>query len=179
MHAKMTALAAVSLACAVCCTGPGSVARAEATHDIPASARAEHTGILRYLRTIAERPAPVGPAAQKVLDVLVPHMAKEEEFILPPLTLLPDMAAGKVTPDMRWAIAMADRVETEEADLVHMHEALSDAFIGLLDAAEAANDAVTAQFTKDLASDDLGDREVTEPLTILIGKILKKRLPPQ
>lgn len=177
MNARTAALAAVSLACVACWPGPGSVARAETTHEIPPSMRTEHEGVLRYLRNIAKRTTPEGAAAQKVLDLLVPHMAKEEAFILPPLVLLPDLAAGKVTPDMRWAIAMADRLKAEQHDILKMHEGLSDAFIGLLDAAEDEGDESTAGFTKDMAADDLGDREITEPTTLLIGKYLRSHLP--
>lgn len=176
MHARMAALAAASLVSIVCWPGPGGVARAETVHEIPQSDRAEHESVLGYLRGIAAKPTPEGAAAQKVLDLLIPHMAKEESFILPPLLLLPELAAGKVSPDMHWAIEMADRVKAEQAALLKIHQGLSDAFIDLLDAAEAAGDEVTVGFTKDLAADDLGDREVTEPTTILIGEFLRGHL---
>ncbi len=176
MHARMAALAAASLVSIVCWSGPGSVARAEPARDIPQSVLAEHESVMAYLHGIAAKPTPEGAAAQKVIDMLKPHMAKEEAFILPPLVLLPDLAAGKVSPDMRWAIEMADRVKAEQAALLKIHQGLSDAFIVLLDAAEAAGDEVTVGFTKDLAADDLGDREVTEPTTILIGEFLRSHL---
>ena len=179
MHARMTAFAAVSLACAVCWPGPGGTARAETGRAIPPSVRTEHEGVLRYLRNIAKRPTPEGAAAQKVIDLLVPHMAMEEEIVLPPLVLLPDLAAGKVTPDMRWAIGLADRLKAEQRHFLQIHEGLSDAFIELLGAASEADDDGTVAFTKDLAADDLGDREVTEPTTLLIGKFLRSRLPAQ
>jgi hypothetical protein len=178
MHARMTALAAVSLACAVCWVSPGCVARAEPAREIPQSVATEHESTLNYLRSIAARPTPEGAAAQKVIDLLTPHMAKEEEFVLPPLVLLPELSAGKVTQDQRWAIPLADRVKAEQAELLKIHEALSNAFIELLQAAEAENDEVTVGFTKDLAADDLGDREVTEPTTILIGEFLRLKLEP-
>ena len=179
MHARMAALAAVSLACVACWTGPASVARAETGREIPSSVRAEHEGVLRYLRNIAKRSGPEGAAAQKVLDLLEPHMAIEEEIILPPLILLPELAAGKVTPEMRWAIGLADQLRAKQPDMLKIHEGLSDAFIGLLGAADDAGDENTVAFTKDLAADDLGDREITEPTTLLIGKFLRARLPAQ
>jgi hypothetical protein len=179
MDARTAALAAVSLACVACWPGPGGVARADSAHPIPQSVAAEHESTLAYLRSIAAKPTPEGAAAQKVIDLLLPHMAKEEAFVVPPLALLPELAAGKVSPDQRWAIGLADQVKAEQAELLKIHQGLSEAFIGLLDAAEAAGDEVTVGFTKDLAADDLGDREVTEPTTILIGEFLRSRLPPQ
>lgn len=178
MHARSAALAAVSLACAACLPGPGRV-HAQPGIDIPASVRAEHQGMLAYLRRIAANPTPKAAAAQKVLDLLLSHMVTEEAIILPPLVLLPALADGRVTPDMRWAITLADRLGAEQTALLHMHEALSDALIALMDAAEAEGDEGTVRFAKDMAADDLGDREVTEPTTLLIGKFLRTRLPPQ
>ena len=177
MNARMAALAAASLVGLACLAGPGGMARADISQEIPQSDRAEHISQLGYLRTLAARPTPVGKAAQKVLDVLQPHMAREELYILPPLMLLPDLAAGKVTPDMRWAVAMAELVKAEQAALLHSHEDLSNALIELLDAAQEAGDEATIGFTKDMAGDDLSDREITEPTTILIGKFLRGRLP--
>jgi hypothetical protein len=40
--------------------------------------------------------------------------AQKLELILPPLTLVQLLSEGKVTPDMKWAIAMADRVKAEK-----------------------------------------------------------------
>lgn len=176
MNARLAALAAASLLGITCWTGAGSLARAETAREIPQSVRSEHESVLGYLRGIAAKPTPEGAAAQKVIDLLIPHMAKEESFILPPLVLLPDLAAGKVTPDMRWAIEMGNRVKSEQATLLKIHQGLSDAFIELLDAAMAAGDEVTVGFTKDMAADDLGDREVTEPTTILIGEFVHSHL---
>ena len=177
MRARIAVLATASLVSLACWPGAGAVARAETVHEIPQSDRAEHESVLGYLRGIAAKPTPEGAAAQKVLDLLLPHMAQEEAFILPPLTLLPELAAGKVSADMQWAVEMADRVKAEQPTLLKIHQGLSDAFIGLLGAAEAAGDEVTVGFTKDLAADDLGDREVTEPTTMLIGEFLRSRLP--
>lgn len=121
MHAGIAVLVAVSLAGVVGWPGLGGKARAETRHTVPKSVVSDHESVMAYLRKIAARPTPEGPAAQKVIDLLVPHMAKEEALILPPLVLLPVLATGKVTPDMRWAIEMADRVKAEQAELLNIH----------------------------------------------------------
>jgi hypothetical protein len=106
-------------------------------------------------------------------------MALEEEFILPPLTLLPSLAAGTVTPDMRWAIAMSDRVRTERDNLQQVHAGITAAILELKAAAEAENDEATIGFCTDLAAADLSDVEITEPTVLIIGDILRAKLPPQ
>jgi len=180
MHARMAALAAVSLACVACWPGPGGVARAQDSgRDIPQSERVEHEGVLERLGIIAKRTTPSGPAAQKVLAVMEPHLAHQAEVLLPPLVLLPALANDDPSPDMRWAIALADRVKAEHDSLQRTHQALTEALKALRDAAAAENDHSTVGFVNDLIADDLGDQEITEPTAILIGEFLRSQLPPQ
>ena len=179
MRAGTATLAAVSVACLACWPGPGGTARAQRGVDIPQYQRVEQEGMLVYLRELAKRTTPTGPAAQKVLDLLVPKLAKENEIILPPQVLLSALADGEVSPDMRWAIVMADRVKAERDTLLRMHKDLNVAFLALRDAASAEGDRHTVGFTNDLIADDLGDQEIEEPTAILIGDFLRSRLPAQ
>ncbi len=177
MHARMAALAAVSLACVICWPGPGGVARAQPGVDIPQSERVEHEGVLERLGEIAKRSAPSGLAAQKVLIVMGPHLAHQAETVLPPLVLLPTLADEDATPDMRWAIALADRVKAEQERLQRTHDELNKLLINLRNAAAAEDDHSTVGFTNDLIADNQGDQEITEPTTILIGEFLRSQLP--
>ena len=42
----------------------------------------------------------VGVAAGKALAVVKTHFAKEDEFVFPPLGILPTLAKGQITSDM-------------------------------------------------------------------------------
>lgn len=142
MHARMATLAAVSFACFACWPGPGGDARAQLGVDIPQYERVEQAGMLGYLLETASRATPTGPAAQKVLNVLVAKFAKENEIVLPPLVLLLILTEGEITPATRWPIVMADRIKAEHSDLQQMHEMLNKALIGLRDAAAPAGGGV-------------------------------------
>ena len=179
MHARMAALAAVSLACLVCWPGPGGTARAQPGVDIPQSERIEDEGIMDMLKEIAKRAPPVGPAAEKVLPLMTRRLATDAATVLPPLVLLPVLASEDATPDMRWAIALADRVKAEQDTMKQLHEELKAALIGLRDAASSVGDRHTVGFTNDLIADDLDDQEVLEPTAILIGEFLRGKLPAQ
>ncbi len=179
MHRRMKPLAALALGLAGLLPASRGVAVAQPGKDIPPSVTMEHESVMHYLNHIAERTTPSGAAARRLIAVLTEHMKAEETFILPPLTLLPALAAGKVTPDMRWAISMSDRVRTEHDTLQRMHNAFTEAAVALQTAAEDEHDDVTVGFVRDLAADDLNDMEVTEPTVIIIGDLLRLRLPPQ
>ena len=156
---------------------PPMPARAQPGVDIPPSVSMEHDSVMTYLQKIAVRTTPSGAAAQRLMEVLKQHMALEDAFILPPLTLLPTLARGIVSPDMRWAIPMSDRVRTEHDALQRVHNGITEATLALQMAADDEHDEATIGFCRDLAADDLNDMEVTEPTVMLIGDLLRSRLP--
>jgi hypothetical protein len=175
MTPRTVAMAAVLAAGGVVA---GGSAKAQPAHEIPQSIQLEHVDTIASLTELAKRPAPVGPEAQKALEMVQRHHQREEEYILPPLTLLPALAEGKVSPDMRWAIAMADKVKANREEIFIEHTRITDAMNALLAAAEAANDTDATAVAKDMVSGSLGDMEVEEPATVLIGEFLRSKLPP-
>jgi hypothetical protein len=178
MNPKKALLASMLLACTVALPGPRGSASAQPGVDIPQSVRMEHESVVAYLSNIATRKSATGKAAQKLIDVLKEHMAFEEAVVLPPLVLLPEISAGKITPDMRWAIALSDQVKADQqGKLLRLHTAFTEAALDLQQAAEDEQDHATVGFVRDLAADDLADREITEPTVILIGEVLRAKLP--
>jgi hypothetical protein len=174
---KPIRMGAVLLAATAFIAMPLMPARAQPGVDIPPSVSMEHDSVMTYLQKIAVRTTPSGAAAQRLMEVLKQHMALEDAFILPPLTLLPTLARGIVSPDMRWAIPMSDRVRTEHDALQRVHNGITEATLALQMAADDEHDEATIGFCRDLAADDLNDMEVTEPTVMLIGDLLRSRLP--
>jgi hypothetical protein len=178
MNLKSIPIAAMLLGCTLVAPGLLSSAHAQPGKDIPPSEAMEHEGDLAFLDKIAQRTTPTGAAARELIALLKDHMATEEDFILPPLTLLPELAAGKVSPDMRWALVDSDRLRAELASVRAMHGKLTVAFLNLKQAAQDEHDAAVEGFSSDLAADDLGDVDITEPTVLLIGDWLRAKLPP-
>jgi hypothetical protein len=148
-----------------------------AQHDIPQSIRLQHQEDEAALAELARRPPPIGPAAKAALDLLKRHHQREADYILPPLTLLPQIADGKATPDMKWAIAMADQVKANREEIFQEHAQITDAMNALLQAAERAHNTAAAEFARGAVADSLQDMELQEPMTIVIGDYLRSKLP--
>ena len=53
------------------------------------------------------------------------HFAKEVEFVFPPLGILPDLAKGQITPEMKPAIAMGERAKAAEQELWNEHSQIT------------------------------------------------------
>ena len=165
-------------AIAMLATAGSAMAQAPASHvgDIPQTVRLDHEEAIRHLTALAKRKTPVGAIAAKALAMIKEHHAKELEFILPPLTLLQSLSEGKVSPDMKWAIAMADRVKAEKEQIYAVHVKITELMNELLAAAEKAHDNEAKDFAESAVIDALNDMELQEPTTILIGEYLKLKL---
>ena len=123
-----------------------------------------------------QRKGPVGVAASKAQAVFKQHIAHEEEYILPPLTLLPELAEGKVTPDMAWAMAMTDRTKANREEIFEERARMTEALNEIVAAALPVHDNEAIAFAQDVAADGLVDTELEEPTVLLIGVYLHSKL---
>jgi hypothetical protein len=181
MRPRTTMIAAALFVCTATLTGSARPAAAQATepaHGIPQSIRLEHEDAIAQLNELTRRRTPVAAEARKLLALLKQHHQREATFILPPLSLLPALARGEVRPDMRWALAMSDRVKAEHEAIFREHTAITDACNALLAAAERSRDRAATELARTLVADSLNDLELLEPMVVVIGDYLRARLPP-
>ena len=165
------------LTAATIATAGRAIADTPPEHLLPQSIQIQHKEALEALTELAAKPGAVGVEAGKVLALMKTHMAKEQEFILTPLTLLPDIADGKVTPDMAWALPLIDKVKENREALFQEHVAITEALNELVVTATAANDQDAKEFAEEAAADSLTDLEIFEPTLLLIGDALRAKLP--
>lgn len=156
---------------------PAAAQPAPHAGDIPQSLRLEHEDTLQQLGNLARRRGPVGDEARKALVLFKKHLQREETYILPPLTLLPLLADGKISPDMKWAITMAEQVKADRDEIFLEHTQITDAMNALAAAAHTAHDTAALDFAKSAVADSLNDIELVEPMTIVVGDYLKAKLP--
>ena len=181
MRSTATAISTILVLAAVAsCDMAVSAAAQTTSHagEIPQSLRVEHEATLQQLGALARRSGPVGVSARKALDLFKKHLQREEAYILPPLTLLPLLADGTVSPDMKWAIAMADHVRAEREQIFQEHTQITDAMNDLAGAAQKAHDTAALDFARAAVADSLNDIELIEPMTLVVGEYLKAKFPP-
>ena len=153
------------------------VAQPAERHLIPQSLRIEHKETREQITILAKRKGPVGAIATEALAAYNRHAAREDEFIFPPLTLLPLLADGKVTPDMAWALPMTDRVKAEQEQIFQEHAAITELLNQLITAAAKAHDNDAKEFAESAAAESLNDLEILLPTVVLIGDTLHSKLP--
>jgi len=180
MRSKLVATAALivltSVATAACWSG-SAAAQTQPAHDIPQSFKVAHQETLDELTAIGKRRTHTGLIARQAIGAVKEHFQREEEYILPPLTLAPAIALGKVTPDMKWAIAMADRIKATRETIFTEHTVITEWMNELAAAAERAHEADVIAFARGAVADALNDTEVNEPMAIVIGDYVRAKLP--
>ena len=155
-----------------------AAAQTQQAHDIPQSFKVAHEETLAELTAIGKRRTHTGLIARGAISAVKRHFQREEEYILPPLTLAPAIALGKVTPDMKWAIAMADRIKADRETIFVEHTVITEWMNELAAAAERAHEADVIAFARGAVADSLNDTEVNEPMAIVIGEYLRAKLGP-
>ena len=146
--------------------------------EIPASVEMGHADAVTHLEALSGHPGRVGAIARETLTAVKRHIAREDDYIKPPLTLLPYLAEGRATPDMAWAIPMADRLRADREVILQEHNRINTLLTELRDAGRVARDRAAIEFAVTLAGESLDDMEIQEPTVLLIGEYLKTRLQP-
>jgi iron-sulfur cluster repair protein YtfE (RIC family) len=141
--------------------------------EVPKSIKLEHEELHEDLEEATMESGLVGDAAKAVQEVLQPHFLKEEEFALPPLGLLSKLSNGQITPEMKDAIAMTDRLRAELRQMLSEHKEIVARLKTLTEAALKENKLDYVQFAEKLALHAQTEEEVLYPAAILVGEYLK------
>jgi hypothetical protein len=142
----------------------------------PQSLKAEHEELHAELARAEKAGGATGNTAEAVAKALHPHFLKEEEYALPPLGLLPALASGEISPDMKEAVTITDRLKADLGHMLWEHKEIVKALKSLTEAAEMEKKTEFAHFAEKLTLHARNEEEVLYPASILIGEYLKLKL---
>jgi hypothetical protein len=142
----------------------------------PQSLKIEHEELHAELAKAINAGGATGEAAKAVAKALHPHFMKEEEYALPPLRLLPALALGKISADMKAAVDMMDKLRTDLAHMFLEHKEIVEALKALTEAAKREEKDEFVHFAEKLTLHAQTEEEVLYPASILVGEYLKLRL---
>jgi hypothetical protein len=92
--------------------------------NTPSSVRAEHAELRSELAEAGNFRGRLGEAARAVGKTLGPHFIREEEYVLPPLGVLPVLAAGKIPQNTEEIRTIAEQLESELEQLTREHRVI-------------------------------------------------------
>ena len=136
----------------------------------------EHEELHADLRKATTAGGATGKIAKRLAGVVHPHFVKEEDFALPPLGLLPSLAKGKVTSDMKDILLMTDKLKTDLNQMVKEHEEIVAALEELVTVAKKERKLKYVRFADRLNLHAQTEEEVYYPTAILIGEYLRLKL---
>lgn len=144
--------------------------------EAPGAMVAEHRELHEELEKAVKSGGKTGDAAKVVEERLSVHFEKEEQFALPQLGLLAPLAQGKVTPDMKPAIELSDRLKAEMPKMLEEHKGIVEALENLEAAARAEKKPQALAFVETLSAHAENEEQVMYPAAILVGEYLKLKL---
>lgn len=143
---------------------------------IPYPLKAEHEELHNLLRQATQLPDKTGNSAKIVAKLMHPHFVKEEEYALPPLGLLPLLASGKFSEEMKQVVSMTDKLKKELPAMLAEHQQIVEALKDLKKRAMSEKHSEVAAFADKLILHAQTEEEVSYPTAILIGDYIKLRL---
>lgn len=144
---------------------------------IPESIRVEHEEIHAELVRATEAPGAVGVAARELAAVLHPHFVREEQIALPPLALLGPLSRGETSPAMRAVLPLTDSLRAELPRMLEEHVKVRAATLHLGEVARAAGNEQVAHLADKLAVHAQTEEELFYPAAVLVGDLVRARVP--
>lgn len=143
---------------------------------IPHAMKVEHEELHADLTKAIQSGGETGAAAQEVAEALHAHFESEEKYALPPLGLLPALAAGKIVPEMAQVFQMTNTLKAELPRMLEEHRAIVAALKKMIEAAKQEKRMEHVTFAEKLMLHAQNEEEVSYPTAILIGEYLKLKL---
>ena len=140
---------------------------------VPPSLAAEHTQLHEELARALKVGGRTAAEARKVEKLLQAHFRKEEQFALPPLAVLADLASGKLPPNAAEIIGMSTALQDQMPAMLAEHEAIGKALERLHAAAREEHRQEAASFAEHLKAHARQEEEIHYPAAILAGQYLK------
>jgi hypothetical protein len=142
----------------------------------PGAMVAEHEELHADLAKAIRSGGRTAEAAKAVGKALHEHFLREEEFAIPPLSLLPALANGEFTPEMAEVLSMTDRLEAELPQMLLEHTVVVRALSVLAEAARAEGKPEVEQFAERLKLHAQTEEQLSYPAAILVGKYVRSQL---
>lgn len=149
----------------------------QAMLSTPHSIAAEHRELHEVLARASHEAGRLGTAARELEQALSPHFRREEEIATPPLGLLPALAIGNATAEMRKVLPLTEALERELPQMLREHEIIRGAVRRFREAAEAARRPEYVRFSDDLAAHARQEEEILYPAAVLVGRYVARTAP--
>ena len=103
------------------------------------------------------------------------HFREEEDFVFPPLGLLPSLASGEISEKREEVIQLTEKLKSQLAHMSVEHQLIKAHMSDLERTARKDNHAGIIAFIQDVNKHARIEEEIYFPAAILVGEYLKLR----
>jgi len=141
--------------------------------EVPSSIKKEHEYLLEKIHAITLFHDSTSLAAVKLYDLMQHHFKEEENFVLPPLGLLPLLTSAKLPEQSKAVIQLCEKLKSQLTHLNVEHQLIKAYMDELMLAAAKDDHFEIIAFEQELQRHAKTEEEVFFPTAILIGEYLK------
>ena len=141
--------------------------------EVPSSIKETHASLLEQIHKITLYNDSSTPIALKLEELMLHHFKEEENFILPPLGLLPSLANGKLPEESKDIILLCEKMKVQMDHMSVEHQMIKVHIDELKQVSKKENLAEIIEFEKEVIKHAISEEEVFFPAAILVGEYLK------
>lgn len=141
--------------------------------EVPSSIKAEHQYLLDKIYKISLFQDSTGRVAIKLNELMQHHFNEEEDYVLPPLGLLPLLSTGKLPEQSKEVIVLTEKLKSQLSHMSAEHQLIKAFMDELILVASKENHPEIIEFEKEIHKHANTEEEILFPTAILIGEYLK------
>lgn len=141
--------------------------------EVPSSIKKAHEYLLDQMYKMSLFKDSTGIVAIKLHELMVHHFNEEEDFVLPPLALLPSLASGEIPEQSKEIILLTEKLKSQLTHMSVEHQLIRAYMKELIQAAANENHPEIIEFEKELHKHASSEEEILFPTAILVGEYLK------
>ena len=142
---------------------------------IPSTIREQHGEIRAELASATKLAGRTGVAARALASLLQPHLDREEQIALPPLSVLGPLARKERVTSAAWLVPMTDLLRREMPRMLSEHVAIRAATQRLATAAQSEGQQLVVRFTDKLTAYQRSEEEILYPAALVVGDLVRAR----
>jgi hemerythrin-like domain-containing protein len=140
---------------------------------VPAAIKKEHEELLNKLKSLDLIKGKAEPIVAKLSELIQHHFKEEEDYVFPPLGILPLLAGGGLPEQSEKIIMLSEKFALQNTHIIVEHQMIRAYINELKDATVGEDHPEIVAFVDGLDKHAQMEEEVLFPTAILIGEYLK------
>lgn len=149
------------------------IPRFEVEPEVPAQILKDHDYFLERLRPITSYGDSTGIVARELYEVMEFHFKEEEDYVLPPLGILPLLAMGELPEESAKIIQLTEKFRENRDAMLAEHQMIKHFLSEMMAFAGKENHPDLSEYEKALEKHSELEEEILFPAVLLIGDYLK------